>query len=176
MEKFTYTGTTKDGQPVTETVEAADKYAVYEIARTNGHTVTNVAPATRISVKSLVNMDRLNVLLSRVKADELVMMTRNLSSMLKAGLPLSRALSVIERQSKNPRLKSTLASIRESIAKGEPFFEALKKFPETFSPLYVAMVRAGEESGGMVDTLRMISLQLERSSQLRKKIKGAMTY
>jgi type IV pilus assembly protein PilC len=161
---------------VTETVEAADKYAVYEIARTNGHTILSVAPARKFSLSTLVNMERINYFLSRVKQDELVMMTRNLSSMLKAGLPLSRAISVIERQSKNPRIKGTMVEIRESISRGDPFHEALRKFPETFSPLYVAMVRAGEESGGMIEALKTISLQLERSSSLRKKIKGAMIY
>lgn len=176
MEKFTYTGTTRDGQPVSETVEAADKYAVYEIARTNGHTILSVSPAKKFSLHTLLNMEKVNYFLSRVKGDELVMMTRNLSSMLKAGLPLSRALSVIERQSKNPRIKGTMVEVRESINKGDPFHEALKKFPETFSPLYVAMVRAGEESGGMVEALKTISFQLERSSSLRKKIKGAMIY
>jgi type IV pilus assembly protein PilC len=176
MEKFTYTGTTKEGEPVTQVVEAADKYAVYEIARTNGHTVTNVAPVGKFSLEKLLSLEKVNYFLSRVKADELVMMTRNLSSMLKAGLPLSRAISVIERQSKNPRIKGTMKEIRESISRGEPFNEALKRFPETFSPLYVAMVRAGEESGGMVATLQTISTQLERSSSLRKKVKGAMIY
>jgi len=176
MAKFTYTGTTKDGEKVTEIVEAADKYAVYDIARMNEHTVSSVEVVEKFSIERLINLEKLNYFLSRVKPDELVMMTRNLSSMLKAGLPLSRALSVIERQSKNLRLKGIMKSVRESINKGDPFNEALKEFPETFSPLYVAMIRAGEESGGMVTALQTISLQLERSSSLRKKIKGAMIY
>ncbi|QQR64662.1 type II secretion system F family protein [Candidatus Kaiserbacteria bacterium] len=176
MEKFTYTGTTKDGEKITETVEAVDKYAVYEIARTSGHVVTNIQEQGKFSLARFLNIERINYYLSRVKADELVMTTRNLSSMLKAGLPLSRALSVIERQSKNPRLKGVMVHVRESINKGDPFHEALKAFPGTFSRLYVAMVRAGEESGGMVPALQTIAMQLERSSNLKKKIKGAMMY
>lgn len=176
MAKFLYTGTTKDGEKVSETVDAVDKYAVYEIARNNGHIVTKVTPLSDSKVKNFLNLEKINYFLSKVKPDELVMMTRNLSAMLEAGLPLSRALSVIERQSKNPRLQGTMRSIRESINRGDPFHEALKAFPETFSKLYVAMVRAGEESGGLVETLQTISLQLERSSNLRKKIKGAMIY
>lgn len=176
MTKFTYTGTTKEGEKITQTVEAADKYAVYDIARTNGHIVSSVVAASSFSLARFINFEKINFFLSRIKADELVMMTRNLSSMLKAGLPLSRALSVIERQSKNPRMQGTMRSVRESITKGDPFHMALKMFPETFSRLYVAMIRAGEESGGMVTTLQTISYQLERSSSLRKKIKGAMIY
>jgi len=176
MAKFQYTGTTKKGEKISQTVEAVDKYAVYEIARTNGHIVNKVTPVSGTKFKNLLNLEKINYFLSRVKSDELVMITRNLSSMLKAGLPLSRSISVIERQTRNPRVKGIMKSIRESINKGDPFNEALAQFPDTFSRLYIAMVRAGEESGGLVDALQTLSLQLERSSTLRKKIKGAMIY
>lgn len=176
MAQFTYRGETKDGVAVRVTVEAADRYAVYELARQNGHTVASIDVAKGFSIERFINIDKINYFLSKVKQDELVMMTRNMGSMLKAGLPLSRALSVVERQSKNPRVKGTMQSVRESINKGNPFHDALKAFPETFSRLYVAMVRAGEESGGLAPTLQNIANQLERSSNLRKKIKGAMIY
>jgi type IV pilus assembly protein PilC len=123
-----------------------------------------------------LKVDRINYYLSRVKLDELVMATRNLGAMLRAGLSLSRAISVLERQTKNPRMKGIMADVREEINKGNQFHTALKKYPETFSKLYVAMVRAGEESGGLSTSLDTIALQLERSSSLRKKIKGAMIY
>lgn len=176
MAQFRYIGTTKDGNKVTEIVEAADKYAVYDVARGNGHIVLNVVAVNKIAIKSFFNMEKINSAISRIKQDELVMFTRNLSSMIKAGLALSRALSVIERQTKNPKMKTTIAQIRETIDKGESFHVALKAFPKVFSQLYIAMVRAGEESGGLVNTLQTISLQLERSSSLKKKIKGAMIY
>jgi len=176
MAKFTYTGTTKDGTKVTQVVEATDKYAVYDIARTNGHVVTSVGEKSKFSFSSLINVEKINFFLTRVKQDELVMTTRNLSSMLKAGLPLSRALSVIERQTSNLRMKGIMKQVREGITKGDPFNATLKAFPSTFSHLYVAMVRAGEESGGMVSALQTIAVQLERSSSLRKKVKGAMMY
>lgn len=176
MAKFTYKGKNAEGKTVTEVVEAADRFAVYEVARQNGHTVTTVEEGHAFSFAKLLNTEKINYFLSRVKLDELVMLTRNLASMLNAGLPLSRAISVIERQSKNPRLKGVMKSVRESINKGNPFNEALKEFPKTFPRLYVAMVRAGEESGGLSGALHTIALQLERSSSLRKKIKGAMIY
>lgn len=176
MAKFTYIGTTKEGERVTQVVEAADRYAVYAIARDNGHSIVSVSEANKFSFRTLLKVEKIDYLLSKVKQDELVMTTRNLSSMLNAGLTLTRALSVIERQTKNPRLKGVMKSIQESINKGDPFYTALKEFPETFSPLYISMVRAGEESGSLVDTLKTISIQLERSSTLRKKIKGAMMY
>lgn len=176
MVNFTYKGKDAEGKAVKVTVEAGDRYAVYDIARQNGHTVTSIAEAQSFSISRFINVEKINYFLSKVKLDELVMSTRNMASMLRAGLPLSRALSVIERQTKNPRLKGIMKSVREEISKGNPFNESLKHYPETFSKLYVAMVRAGEESGGLAPALDTISLQLERTSNLRKKIKGAMIY
>jgi type II secretory pathway component PulF len=103
-------------------------------------------------------------------------MTRNLSGMLTAGLPLSRALSVIERQTRNPKLKLVIADVRESIQKGDQFNQALAAHPRIFDPLYIAMVRAGEESGGMSEALKLLSVQMEKSSSLKKRIKSAMIY
>jgi type IV pilus assembly protein PilC len=176
MATFTYKGKDSDGKEVKVSVEAADRYAVYDIARQNGHTVSSIGESRGFSLEKLLNIEKINYALSKVKLDELVMSTRNMASMLRAGLPLSRALSVIERQTKNPRMKGIMVDIREEINKGNQFNAALAKYPETFSKLYVAMVRAGEESGGLAPALETIAMQLERSSNLRKKIKGAMIY
>lgn len=176
MPKFTYTGEASDGTKVTNTVDVADRYAVYDAARQAGHTVGSISEEGSFSIKNFIDTDKINYYLSRVKDDDLVMMTRNLSSMLIAGLPLSRALSVIERQGKNPRLKGVVKDVREHIEKGDQFNESLARYPKVFDDLYVAMVRAGEESGGLADTLKVLSIQMERSSSLRKKIKGAMMY
>lgn len=176
MSKFTYTGEDKDGNSVSETIEAADRFAVYEIARVAGHTVSSVSEKKKFDIKTVLDVEKINYKISRVKQDELVMMTRNLGSMLVAGLALSRALSVIERQSKNPRLKGIVVDLIAQINKGLPFHEALERYPKTFSNLYVAMISAGEESGQMAETLQTLSVQMERSSTLKKKIKGAMIY
>lgn len=176
MPKFTYIGEDQAGEKVTRHVEAPDRFAVYEIARKEGNTVSSVTEGKRLSFEFLEKVKKIDYYLSRVKADELVMVTRNLGSMLVAGLPLSRALSVIERQSKNPRLKGVVLDIQSRINKGDQFNEALAAYPKVFDDLYVAMVRAGEESGGLADALKILSIQMERSSSLRKKIKGAMIY
>lgn len=176
MPKFTYKGVSKEGTPVRETVEAPDRYAVYDMARMSGNTVSSVEEKHALSLDRFLNVEKINYFLSRVKSDELVALTRNLSSMIKAGLPLTRCLSVIERQSHNPRLQGVMKSIREDINKGKQFNETLASFPEVFSDLYVAMVRAGEESGQLSDALETLSIQMERSSTLKKKIKGAMIY
>jgi type IV pilus assembly protein PilC len=176
MSQFSYTGEDHEGNKVTNTVEASDRFAVYEIARNQGHTVASIDSASKYSPKKFLNIEKINYLLSRVKDDELVMVTRNLGSMLIAGLTVSRALSVVQRQSSNPRLRGVIKRIIDRINAGDPFNETLREFPETFSDLYVAMVRAGEESGNLAESLKTLSIQMERSTNLKKKIKGAMIY
>jgi type IV pilus assembly protein PilC len=176
MPTFIYHGEDAEGKKVEERVTADDRYAVYDIARTNGHTVSSVEEGTSFSFKNLINMEALNEKIGRVKQDELVMVTRNLGSMLTAGLTVIRALSVIERQSSNAKLKSVVRKISAGLNKGDQFNETLREFPTVFSDLYVAMVRAGEEGGNLADSLQTLAIQMERSSNLKKKVKGAMMY
>ena len=176
MAKFTYTGEDATGKKVTNTVTADDRFGVYAIAREQGHTVTNISTESKFSLKTYLNTEKINYFLSRVKDDELVMVTRNLGSMLTAGLTVSRALSVIERQSSNPRLKGVVKKMIDTINQGGSFYEALSDFPEVFDDLYIAMVRAGEESGQLAQSLQTLAIQMERSANLKKKIKGAMIY
>ena len=176
MATFIYSGENSSGKPVRETVEAADRFAVYKIAREQNHTVTDIHEASKFSLKDWLSMERINYFLSRVKDDELVMITRNLGSMLSAGLTVTRGLSVIERQTTNPRLKVVTRNISEQIKQGVSFYDALKAHPKEFNDLYVAMVRAGEESGQLARSLQTLAIQMERASNLKKKIKGAMIY
>ncbi len=176
MATFTYIGEDQEGKKITQTVMADDRYAVYDIARRDGHRITSIDESTTAGYKKFLNLERINIMLSKVKADELVMMTRNLGSMLTAGLTVTRALSVIERQSKNLKTRHVIKRVVERINNGEQFFEALKEFPEVFSDLYVAMIKSGEESGNLAESLKTLSMQMERASNLTKKIKGAMIY
>lgn len=176
MAKFTYQGTNKEGEKVRKTVEAADRFAVYEIARLEGHTVDSIDEGGSAALGKIFSMEKLNYFFSRVKTDELVMLTKNLGSMLIAGLPLSRALSVIERQSTNLKLKGIMKDVADQIQQGKAFNEALATYPKVFNDLYVSMVRAGEEGGTLSEALHTLGTQMERSSSLKKKIKGAMMY
>lgn len=176
MPIFTYTGEDSAGKKIENTVTADDRFGVYAVARSQGHTVTSIDQSSKFNVGRFLNIEKINYYLSRVKTDELVMVTRNLGSMLTAGLTITRALSVIERQSTNPRLKGVTKRMVERINQGDPFNESLKEFPEVFDDLYVAMVRAGEESGNLAQSLQTLAVQMERSNNLIKKIKGAMIY
>lgn len=176
MPVFTYSGEDSSGKKIENSVTADDRFAVYAIAREQGHTVSSVKESTKFDLKRLLNVEKINYLMSRVKDDELIMSTRNLGSMLVAGLTVSRSLSVIERQSTNPRLKGVMKRLVERINQGDSFHDALAEFPAVFNNLYVSMIKAGEESGNLAESLQTLSIQMERSNNLKKKIKGAMIY
>ena len=103
-------------------------------------------------------------------------MTRQLATMITSGMTLLRAFYVLEDQLENKKLKDTVGAVREDIESGLAFSDALAKHPKVFSPLYVAMVRAGETGGVLEASLDRISDQLEKDDQLRRQVKGAMMY
>lgn len=107
---------------------------------------------------------------------EKIIFSRNLATMIDAGLALSRALTIIERQTTNPKLKRTIYEINERVKKGSSLSEALKNYPEVFTTLMISMVQSGEESGNLVESLNVVSEQMEKQYTLNKKIQGAMVY
>jgi type IV pilus assembly protein PilC len=115
-------------------------------------------------------------LTSGIKTEEKITFTKNLGAMLTAGLTLSRALSVIERQSSNKNLKAIVTNLEAEVRKGTSFYEALAKHPNVFNKLFIAMTKAGEESGTLADSLKVVGKQMERSYSLSKKIRSAMIY
>jgi type IV pilus assembly protein PilC len=103
-------------------------------------------------------------------------MTRQLATMITSGMTLLRAFYVLEDQLENKKLRDCIGAVREDIESGLAFSEALDKHPKVFSPLYVAMVRAGETGGVLEASLDRIADQLEKDDELRRQVKGAMAY
>lgn len=171
--KFSYTAINKDGQKYTGIQEAQTKAQFYEDFRKTGDVLVHVKEGGKVN---LLNLNINISFLDRVKMLEKITFARNLGNMLDAGLALSRALSVAERQTKSQKLKKTFKSLNESIAAGKSFHEALEQHPKIFSNLFVAMVKVGEEGGNLAETLKQVANQMEKSYMLKKKIKGAMMY
>jgi len=165
----------KEGVPdEVRDIEADSRFAIYDQIRGEGGFVTSIEDSSAFGLGSLA---RYNISIGTgIKHMEVVRTAKNLSAMLSAGLSLSRALSIIERQSSNKHLKKVMAGLAESVKKGSSFNEALALYPAVFPEIFVAMVKAGEESGSLSDSLLVVGLQLERSEELKRKIKGAMIY
>lgn len=153
-------------------LEAADRFTLAREIRSRGYTPLSISPKRKGLLQFSLPID----FFSRVSVGEQVIFTRNLSGMLKAGLSLSRALSVLKKQTQNSKLSGILSSLATDVNAGETFSAALSKFPEVFSKLFVSMVRAGEESGNLSNALADVGMNLEKSSSLSKKIKSALIY
>jgi type IV pilus assembly protein PilC len=170
--KFSYTAINKDGQKYTSIMDVASKYVFYEEFKKSGDALVTVKETGAGGLFS----KQLNISLDRVKDLDIIIFARNLGNMLDAGLALSRALAVAERQTKNQKLKSTFKALNESIAAGKSFHEALELHPKMFSNLFISMVKVGEEGGSLSESLRQIASQMEKSYVIKKKVKGAMMY
>jgi type IV pilus assembly protein PilC len=114
---------------------------------------------------------------NRVKSDQLVMFTRQLSAMIGAGVPLLRALTALSTHvADSPALRKILEGVIQDVESGSTFGDALAKYPNTFNEIYVNMVRAGEAAGILDEILQRLALQQEKSMSMRKKIKASMAY
>jgi type IV pilus assembly protein PilC len=172
--KFSVVVRASDGSESTQTLEAPTRFAVYSMVEKGGSTVVSLEE--RDSAFELPSLLHLTLTSGKVKTDNRIAFTKNLSAMLSAGLTLSRALSVIERQTANKTLKGVVIDLENAVKGGMAFHEALAAHPKVFSRLFVAMTKAGEESGQLAETLRIVAKQMETAHQLTKKIKGAMIY
>lgn len=155
-------------------IEAASRFAVYDQVRSEGGFVVSIAEKHGFNFHFL---SRYNLTFgSGIPRREIIRVAKNLSAMLSAGLSISRALNVVERQSSNKRLKAVAVGLSDAIRRGSSFHEALALYPKVFPEIFIAMSRAGEASGSLVDSLSLIALQLERQDELVRKIRGAMIY
>jgi len=173
MALFYIKGIAKDGVNFEDTREAKDKFSLYQEIKKEGGVIVSVRPvgdswysALWLRVSSF----------GSIKTHDKIIFARNLSAMLKAGLAISRALSIMERQAGSRKLKKVLNVLIGDINKGTTLSESMKKFPQIFSQLFVSMVRSGEESGKMAGALSIVADQMDKSYLLTKKIRGAMIY
>lgn len=161
----------KSGEEVEDTKSFSDKGALYALVRSEGGSILSVEEVE--TKKSLLKFFSFG---KGVSVEEQIAFAKNMAVMIDAGLSISRALTVLQKQSKNKNLLELLKSISEAVNAGETLSKSLEARPDVFSDLFVAMVKAGEESGKLSSSLRIIASQLEKSHQLSKKIKGAMIY
>jgi type IV pilus assembly protein PilC len=114
--------------------------------------------------------------LKRVKANELAVFSRQLSTMISSGMSILRALYVLEDQTESKFLKETIVAVRKDVEAGLSLSAAMERHPKVFSPLFVAMAQAGETGGVLEDALMRVADQLQKDAALRRQIKSAMIY
>ena len=169
MPSFTYQARDPSGQAITADIEAADLQAAGAMLMDRGLMVISLRP----SVKRKAGPKRQR---GKVKSQDLVVFTRQLATMMDAGLPLVQSLTALEEQTDSLVLKPVLRNITEQVERGLAFSEALTEHPKVFNRLFVSMVQAGETGGLLAEILDRLASYLESSSRLKKKVKSAMTY
>lgn len=162
----------KDSQSVDQKgeIESTDQRSAAVVLRKKGLIVTSVTAKPQ-SITS-----RLEKVLNRVSFSELVNITRQLATMIGAGLVLSEAIDILEEQEKNIRLKKALEEISDGIKGGQTLAQALGKHPDVFPPVYINLVKSGESSGTLDKVLLKMADNLEKEREFRAKIKGALIY
>jgi type IV pilus assembly protein PilC len=166
---FTYKARTRQGEILQDSAEGADTMAVASELRQRGLLVID------IKEQGVGQRDILEPF-KKVKLVDLVVFTRQFSTMINAGLPIVRALYVLSEQTDNPKLREMVVQVRKDVEAGLALSEALEKHPKVFDRLYVEMVRAGEIGGILDGVLLRVAAQLEGDQELRRKVKSAMTY
>ncbi len=114
--------------------------------------------------------------LKRVKANDLAVFSRQLSTMISSGMSILRALYVLEEQTESKFLKETIVAVRKDVEAGLSLSDSMARHPKVFSPLFVAMTQAGEMGGVLEDSLMRVADQLQKDAALRRMIKAAMVY
>ena len=178
MPKFSYTAE-KGGKTVEGVIEAKDKKALLASIRKTGAKPITVKEERAgkvtdkgVQVSLLDKLTRQN----KVKIKDLAVFTRQLSTMISAGVPLTRSLTTLQTQTKNKYFQSVIIDISKQIEGGKPLADSFGKYPDVFSDIYVNMVRAGEAGGILDKILKRLAVQIEKDSSMRKKVKSAMAY
>jgi len=168
---FSFKALDGTGTPHKGELQGPSKQAVTEMLKAQGLNVQELTEK-----KTGLSMELSLPGSKRVKAAELTVMTRQLSTMVSSGMTLLRAFYVLEEQVENKGLKEALQGVREDIEAGLLLSDALGRHPKIFSPLYVAMVKAGETGGILEESLMRVADQLEKDDSLRRQVKSAMMY
>jgi type IV pilus assembly protein PilC len=168
--QFTYKAINKTGKSVAGSIESASTESASEYLSKQGLTPILVRE------KTAGGLDIKNIFGAKVKTKDMVIFTRQLATMINAGVPLVRSLATLQSQTESAPLKRTLMEVSKEIEGGTAFADALEKHEAVFSPIYINMVRAGEAGGILDEILKKLALQQEKDAKIKQKFKSAMTY
>ena len=169
MQKFRYTARDSSGESVKSTIEAENEQEAAKLIRKEGLSPVQITEESHVS-GSL--RDRLN----RVKSKDKVLFSRQLSTLINAGLPLVQSLRNVADQTTNKKLKSVIDEVITAVEGGMTLSAALGKHPEVFDRVFVSLVSAGEASGTLDKALERIADQQEKDAEIISKVRGAMIY
>ncbi len=173
MAEYTYKALDNHGESRVGVIDAETEAHVIASLRDQGWTPLKVDAPSRNMLKASI---RIPGLTDRISLKDVAVGSRQLATMIDAGLPLMRSLTVLAEQTENRRLSEVWEAVRDDVQAGSSFSAALAKHPKAFTNLYVAVIRAGEAGGSLDVVLLRLADTLEKQVNLRNKIRSAMTY
>ena len=171
MTLYKYKARDKEGKIYERTLEVKNRVDLYGVIREEGGSVVSIQ-----EVKAFASLGALGDIFSGIKTHQKITFAKNLGLMMDAGLPVTRALAVMGKQSKSKPFKKLLTDLEDDVSHGKTLSESLSKRPKVFSTLFVSMVKAGEEAGSVSSSLGIVASQMEKSYLLAKKVRGALIY
>jgi type IV pilus assembly protein PilC len=172
--EYVYKVRAPNGSVVSGSIEAAEQRAAVDKLRGQKYIILEINEARKGALDEFIK--NINFFKPKVKSKDLVLFSRQLSTLVSAGVPIVQGLSILNEQIENPAFKQVVSKVQEDIESGQAIADAMKKHPNAFTELYVSMIRAGE-LGGILDViLERLSAYLESAEALKGKVKGAMIY
>ncbi len=171
MASFAYTGRSTIGDLVRGELDGGSAEAVADLLQGRGITPLNIIPASARKTAMTFSWGK-----AKISDEELMLLSRQLYTLLKAGVPIMRALAGLQESTVNPAMAKLLRDIRESLDSGREFSAALAKHPKVFTPFYISMVRVGELTGRLDETFLRLFHHLEFEKFMRGQIKSAVRY
>lgn len=176
MQRFAYEGRNRDGELVKGQTESANAQAVAQWMLGAGIVPVKILAATESTAQGAVDIKGWLSGQGRLSDADLMIFTRQLGTMVRAGLPLMQALSGMQSSAGKPALARLLGKLREDLDQGLELSSAMAHHPEFFDDYYVSMIRVGEGAGQLDEVLSRLFAQLEFERDMRQKIKGALRY
>jgi type II secretion system protein F len=176
MPQFTYKAKKDDGSVVTGTLQAESERSALDSLGRMGVFPLEIESRSEDKPGTIRATASPRQVRGRIKPADVALFTRQLADLMRAGVPLNRALHTLSTQTTNLTLSEIVTEIEKQVSSGASLHEALGRFPKMFSGLYVSMVRAGETGGFLEDVLHRLALFIEKDQDLRSRISSAMAY
>ncbi len=170
MPLYRYAAKDKTGRPMGGVIEALDQKSLIVNLRRQGFVIVSIRE------EKAKEQRKISFGKPKIKSTELVLFSRQLATMLEAGIPLVQAFDILAEQIDSPVFRKVVGDVRRDVTAGSAFHEALNKHQEAFSPLFINLVKAGEAAGALDEIMDRLAAYMEKADALNHKIKSAMNY
>jgi len=171
MMRFNFKAKDKKGRLVAGLVEANDEKHAASLVREKELILLSLSPQRKDNLSVIINKFK-----NRIKEDDVSTFTRQLATMVNAGLPITESLLILKNQARGAALKEMLSQILADVQEGQSLSSAIGKYPNVFSPTYIALLKAGEAGGVLDNVLSRLSDNMEKQVEFKGKVKGALIY